>query len=87
MVPPDQRLADAKALVDEGARAAGRDPATIAFEGRAHCGRATEQLAGHLGKWRAVGARYLSINTMGAGLLGVDAHIGAISEAVSVWRG
>jgi probable F420-dependent oxidoreductase len=86
LVPPDERFVQAKALVDEGARSAGRDPAAVAYEGRAHWAGA-EKLAGHLEKWRSVGAHYLSINTMGAGLVGVDAHIAAISEAVSVWRG
>jgi probable F420-dependent oxidoreductase len=86
LVLPDQRFTDAKALVDEGARAAGRDPAAVAFEGRVSW-TGQEQLAHHLEKWRGVGAAYASINTMGAGLVGVDAHIAAIGQAVEVWRG
>jgi probable F420-dependent oxidoreductase len=82
---PGQGFAEAKALVDEGARAAGRDPAAVAFEGRVNWG-GVEQMAHHVEKWREVDAPYLSINTMGSGLLGADAHIAAITEAAEVWQ-
>ena len=86
LVPPDQRFADAKALVDEGARAAGRDPDTIPFEGRVHWSGDPELFERQLGHWRDLDAAYLSINTMGAGFSGADAHIEAIGRAVEVWR-
>jgi probable F420-dependent oxidoreductase len=86
LVLPDERFAAAKALVDEGARSAGRDPGTIAFEGRVSWSDDGTQLERRLEKWRAVDAPYVSINTMGAGLGGVDAHIGAIARAAEVWR-
>jgi probable F420-dependent oxidoreductase len=86
MVPPDQRLADAKALVDEGALAAGRDPGTIAFEGRVAWNGDAAVFERQLEKWRSVEAPYLSVNTMGAGFGGADAHIAAIAGAADVWR-
>ena len=36
-------------------------------------------MAQHAEKWRDAGASHVSLNTMGAGLQGVDAHINAIS--------
>ena len=84
-VAPGQGFAEAKELVDEGARAAGRDPGSVAFEGRVNWG-GVEQMARHLEKWRGVEAPYLSINTMGSGLQGPDAHIAAIAQAAEVWR-
>jgi len=88
LMPPDDRLAQAAALVAEGARAAGRDPAEVAFEGRVSWSQAgAAQLERHLEKWRSVEAPYLSVNTMGAGLVGVDAHIDAIARAAEVCRG
>jgi probable F420-dependent oxidoreductase len=81
-VPPDSRLDEARAVIDEAARAAGRDPAQIGMEGRVSW---TEEGAGklvdHVGRWRAAGASHLSINTMRAGLGGVDGHLAALTAA------
>lgn len=87
MVPPDHGFEEARALVAEGAHAAGRDRAELPFEGRMNWSDGgAAKLAHHLEKWRAVEAPYLSVNTMGAGLVGADAHIAAIAEAAEVWR-
>jgi probable F420-dependent oxidoreductase len=86
IVPPDQRLVDARALVDEAARAAGRDPATIPFEGRVSWSDGGSTLEYRLSQWRAVDPPFLAINTMGAGLTGADAHIAAIAQAAEIWR-
>jgi len=86
MMPADHRFEEARAHVAEGARAVGRDPATVPFEARVSWADSGAKLEHHIEKWRAVEAPYLSINTMGAGLGGVDGHIGAISKAVEVWR-
>jgi probable F420-dependent oxidoreductase len=81
-VPPDARLDEALAVIDEAARVAGRDPAQIGMEGRVSW---TEEGAGklvdHVGRWRAAGASHLSINTMRAGLGGVDGHLAALTAA------
>jgi hypothetical protein len=36
-------------------------------------------MAVHAERWRGAGASHISLNTMGAGLQSVDAHINAIS--------
>jgi probable F420-dependent oxidoreductase len=37
-------------------------------------------------EWRAMGASHISVNTMGAGLSGADAHVGRLREALEVLR-
>ncbi len=81
-VPPDDRLKEAKAIVDQAAVAAGRDPARIGMEGRVSWTDAgADKLIDHVGRWRAVGASHLSINSMGVGLGGVDGHLAALQQA------
>jgi probable F420-dependent oxidoreductase len=83
-VPPDGRLDDALALVAEGAAEAGRDPATIGMEGGVSWGRGgAEQVADHAGRWERAGATHLSVNTMGAGLGGVDGHLEALAASAA----
>ncbi len=41
-------------------------------------------MAEHARRWRAAGASHLSVNTMHAGLVGVDAHIAALAEVAPV---
>jgi len=41
-----------------------------------------DKLVGHVEKWRAAGASHVSINTMGAGLVGVDGHLEALRRAI-----
>lgn len=83
-VPPDQRLRDALSLVAEGAAAVGRDPSSIGMEGRASFGTGgVERVVDHAGRWRDAGATHLSINTMGAGLGGVDGHLEALASVAS----
>jgi probable F420-dependent oxidoreductase len=79
-MPPDSRLEDARQVVAEAAAEAGRDPAVIGMEGRVSWGGA-ERLVDHVSRWRAAGASHLSVNTMGAGLGGVDGHLAALTEA------
>ena len=81
----------AKTLVDDAARAAGRDPATIGMEGRANFTAAgVDAVVGEVEAWRNEGATHLSINTMGAGLPTVDDHLAAltqIAEALALGSG
>ena len=81
MVPPGRHLDGAKALVDEGARQAGRDPSTLGMEGRVAWNDkgGVEQVVDHVERWRQAGATHLGVNTMGAGLGAVDGHIAALT--------
>jgi probable F420-dependent oxidoreductase len=81
-VPPDERLEEARAIVTAAAVAAGRDPAAIGMEGRVSwTAGGAEKLVDHIGRWRAVGATHVSINTMRAGLGSVDGHLTALTMA------
>jgi probable F420-dependent oxidoreductase len=77
-VPPDERLQHAKAVIDEAAREAGRDPDTIGMEGRVTWG---PKFADHAERWRDAGATHLTVNTMNVGLATVDDHIDALRQA------
>jgi probable F420-dependent oxidoreductase len=81
-VPPGPRLDEARAIVDRAATEAGRDPARIGMEGRVSWGEGgADRLVDHVGRWQAAGASHVSLNTMGAGLGGVDGHLSALSAA------
>lgn len=81
-VAPGARLDSARAAVEAGARAAGRDPGEIGMEGRVDWGPSGgDRLVDHAGRWRDAGATHLSVNTMGAGLGGVDGHLDALGKA------
>jgi probable F420-dependent oxidoreductase len=85
MVRPGGGLGDALEIVAEAAREVGRDPAGIQFEGRVnYVVDDPDLMVLHAGRWRDAGASHISINTMGAGLEGVDAHINAISMLASL---
>jgi probable F420-dependent oxidoreductase len=80
-VPPGEHLDAARAFVEEGARAAGRDPSAIAMEGRVSWGdRGAAQIVDHVSRWERAGASHVSINTMRAGLTTVDDHARALTE-------
>jgi probable F420-dependent oxidoreductase len=75
-VPPGPRLDEARAIVEQAAREAGRDPATLGMEGRVGWGeKGVDKLAEQVGRWRAAGATHVSVNTMGSGLATVDDHL------------
>jgi probable F420-dependent oxidoreductase len=81
-VPPGPHLDAARAVVEDAARAAGRDPSTLGMEGRVSwTPEGVDKLVDHVGRWRAVGATHVSINTMNAGLGAVDAHLEALTAA------
>ncbi|HEX5586654.1 MAG TPA: LLM class F420-dependent oxidoreductase [Acidimicrobiia bacterium] len=83
-VPPGEHLDDARAIVDEAARDAGRDPASLGMEGRVTFGDGgVGQLAEHAQRWRDAGATHLSVNTMGAGLGDVDGHLAVLTQAAA----
>jgi probable F420-dependent oxidoreductase len=81
-VPPGEHLDAARAIVDDAARAAGRDPATLGMEGRVSwTAGGVEKLVDHVGRWRDAGASHLAINTMNAGLPSVDDHLAVLTQA------
>ena len=87
-VPPGDRLDAALADIAVGAEEVGRDPATIGMEGRVSWtadGRAVK-VSDHLERWLAAGASHASVNTMGAGLGGVDGHLRALAEVAATMR-
>src|SRR3954451_22998068 len=82
MVPPGPRLDEARTIVDDAARAAGRDSSTLGMEGRVSWTAAggVAQVVDHVERWRAVGATHLAINTMNADLGAVDAHLNVLER-------
>jgi probable F420-dependent oxidoreductase len=80
-VRPGEPLDQAKAVIEEAAREAGRDPSTIGMEGRVSAG---PKFGDQADRWREAGATHLTVNTMGLGLRTVDDHLGALAEAASV---
>ena len=79
-VPPGPHLDAARAIVDQAAAAAGRDPSSLQMEGRVSWTAAgIEKVVDHVARWRDAGASHLSINTMNAGLGAVDDHLGVLT--------
>jgi probable F420-dependent oxidoreductase len=80
MLPgPDLRAA--KAVVERSARAAGRDPAQLGLQGRVRLvDRPTSDvdvgwIVQQVDAWRATGATHVAIDTMGAGIGPLPAHL------------
>jgi probable F420-dependent oxidoreductase len=83
-IQPGPQLQEARDIVDASAAAAGRDPASLGIEGRVSWrDGGGDQVLERAGQWRAAGATHLSINTMGAGLGGVDGHLAALADAAA----
>jgi len=81
LVPPGPKLDEARVIVHQAARAAGRDPALLGLEGRVNWGDGgVDRLMDHVGRWRAAGASHLSVNTMNAGLPSVDDHLRVLDD-------
>ncbi len=81
--PPGPALDEARAIVEQAAREAGRDPADIGLEGRVNYDGDLDAALASIENWRAVGATHVSINTMGAGLSGVDGHLAVLRDVAS----
>ena len=80
MMAPGPKLDHARAVLSEAAEEAGRDPSAIGMEGRT-AWRGDDGAALHeIVAWAQAGASHLSINTMGAGLATVDAHLDVLSR-------
>jgi hypothetical protein len=61
----------------------GRDPADIGLEGRVNYTGDLDAALKSVENWRAVGATHVTINTMGAGLSGVDSHLAVLRDLAS----
>jgi probable F420-dependent oxidoreductase len=80
-MPPGPKLDEAKAMVEEAAVQAGRDPSALGMEGRASWTGSAEELDDLARRWRESGATHLAVNTMNAGLRSVDEHLAALETA------
>jgi probable F420-dependent oxidoreductase len=85
-MPPGPDLDAAWALIADAATEAGRDPADIAIDARVSWRGDSGAFLDQAAQYRAAGASYLSINTMGAGLPNVEEHLEALSLAVGALR-
>ncbi len=84
MTPPGPKLDEARAVVDEAAHAAGRDPAALGMEGRVSWTDAgIDKLVDQLGRWRDAGATHVSVNTMNARLGPLAAHLDTLATEAS----
>ena len=83
MMTPGPELDEAMATIAASAEAAGRDPQTIGMEGRITWGGDLDQVKLEAEQWRALGATHVSINTMGSGLVGVDAHVEVLAQVAT----
>jgi probable F420-dependent oxidoreductase len=80
-VAPGPELDEAKAIVSQAAVEAGRDPDSLGMDGRVSFGDAgAASVAKAIYRWRIAGATHVSVNTMGAGLGGVDGHLAALAQ-------
>lgn len=79
-VQPGPDLDHARSVVDKAATNAGRDPSALGMEGRVGFGPGgADAVAEMAHRWEAAGATHIAINTMGAGLSGVEGHQNALS--------
>ena len=83
--PPDDKLRAQVERMYGYAEAAGRDPSAIGLEGQLSYARVPrDRWAAYAEDWRALGARYLTVNTMGAGFTSPQQHIDALREVADV---
>jgi probable F420-dependent oxidoreductase len=80
-MPPNDQARALMQKLREYTQEAGRDPNSIGIESRTSVSSGgpedwREQVEG----WRGLGATHLSVNTMGAGLNGVQAHLDALKR-------
>jgi probable F420-dependent oxidoreductase len=98
---PGPKLEEAKRLVEQAAVEAGRDPRMLGMEGRINVGQggadtsratgtaeAADAVAAEAAAWEKAGATHVAVDTMRAGLAGVDDHIAALTAvAAAVLKG
>jgi probable F420-dependent oxidoreductase len=79
MVVPGPDLDAARAVVDQAAVDAGRDPKDLGMEAWVKWQGSADDVIAKVDKWARVGASHISVNTMGAGLKTVDDHLAALT--------
>jgi probable F420-dependent oxidoreductase len=84
MVLPGPDLDAARSVIEDAAVAAGRDPKALGMEAVVRWQGSTGRLVDHVGRWQSAGASHVSINTMNAGLISVDAHLEILESAAEV---
>jgi hypothetical protein len=84
MFQPGRRFDEARSIVDEAARSAGRDPATIGIETRVPWGHGASEVAEQIAAWREAGVSHVSVNTMGAGFGSVGQHLHALEQVAGL---
>jgi probable F420-dependent oxidoreductase len=80
MFEPGPRFDSARAVVEESAARAGRDPATIGMEARVTWVHGASEVAEQVAQWQELGASHVSVNTMGAGFTSVGQHLDALER-------
>jgi probable F420-dependent oxidoreductase len=80
---PGEDFQEAWAVVAGAARASGRDPAEIGTEARVQWRGSAADVAALVERWRELGAGYVAVNTMGAGLRGAAGHLSALAEVAA----
>lgn len=84
-VAPGEPLDEARAIIEQAAVEAGRDPSTIGMEGRVTFDtKDQDKFVRQVDRWRKAGATHISINTMSSGYHGVDEHLAALSMAAEL---
>ncbi|MET8870076.1 TIGR03619 family F420-dependent LLM class oxidoreductase [Nonomuraea sp. NPDC004580] len=78
---PGPELDEAKAMVEEAATQAGRDPSALGMEGRLAWRGDADEVAELAARWRESGATHIAIDTMRAGLATVDDHLAVLAGA------
>ncbi len=79
-VEPGPDLLASLAVVSRSAELVGRNPATIGMEGRVSWAGDYGEAERSVEAWRAAGATHISIDTLGAGLVGVEAHADVVAR-------
>ena len=83
LFPPNDRGRELLAQLHEYGREYGRNPGAIGVEVRLHAGAHTATgWADAARAWSALGATHLSVNTMGDGLRGAEAHLRRLEDAI-----
>ena len=86
-VAPGPELDEARTFISEAALEAGRDPAVLGMEGWiSQSPGGTQDVVEQARQWEAAGASHLSINTMGLGIEGLDAHLAALRLAAEALK-
>ncbi|MDX6491764.1 MAG: hypothetical protein QOD43_2009 [Gaiellaceae bacterium] len=86
-VEPGPDLDKARAIIATAATEAGRDPTTIGMDARVKQGAGgTDDLLRDAQRWREAGATHVSVDTMGSGLPGLEAHLDALAQVAEALR-